>query len=105
MSGVLEQLEQNLIQRKTAAADKSYVASLYGKGIDVILKKLGEETTETIIAVKSGSKPQVIHEAADLVFHLMVMLAHQDIRWAEVVSELERRSGRSGLEEKAARQP
>lgn len=105
MSGVLEQLEQHLIHRKTAAADKSYVASLYGKGIDVILKKLGEETTETIIAVKSGSKPQVVHEAADLVFHLMVMLTHQDIRWAEVLSELERRSGRSGLEEKAARQP
>ncbi len=101
---VLEQLAEILEQRKLEAADKSYVASLYAKGLDHILKKVGEEATETVIAAKGGDKHQVVYETADLWFHSMVMLADLGLTPAHVLNELERRFGLSGLEEKAQRE-
>jgi phosphoribosyl-ATP pyrophosphohydrolase len=103
MSDVLQQLAQVLEQRKQESADSSYVASLYAKGLDKILKKIGEEATETIIAAKDGDKEQIIYETADLWFHCMVMLASQDLGPDDVLQELKRRFGLSGLEEKAQR--
>ena len=100
---ILAELAQVLEQRKTADADSSYVARLYAKGLDAILMKIGEEATETVIAAKSGDKEQVIYETADLWFHSMVMLAHLGLEPQQVLEELQRRFGLSGLEEKAAR--
>lgn len=105
MSDVLNQLYQVLQQRKQADAGSSYVASLYQAGTDKILKKLGEEATETVIAGKSGDRSQIIYETADLWFHSMVLLAHNDIELQAVLDELDRRFGLSGLEEKASRSP
>ncbi len=103
MSEVLQQLSQILEQRKQESADKSYVASLYAKGLDAILKKIGEEATETVIAAKDGDKEQIVYETADLWFHCMVMLADQGLSADDVLAELQRRFGLSGLEEKAQR--
>lgn len=103
MSDVLNKLYAILQQRKSAAPDSSYVASLYHAGTDKILKKLGEEATETVIAGKGGDKSQILYETADLWFHSMVLLAHNDIDPQDVLAELERRFGLSGLEEKANR--
>lgn len=103
MSDILQQLAQILEQRKLESADKSYVASLYSKGLDSILKKIGEEATETVIAAKGGDKSQIIYETADLWFHCMVLLAHQGLGPDDVLQELQRRFGLSGLEEKAQR--
>lgn len=100
---ILAQLAQVLESRKGAAADSSYVASLYAKGLDTILKKVGEEATETVIAAKGGDKSQLIYETADLWFHTLVLLAHQGLGPDDVLNELGRRFGLSGLEEKAAR--
>jgi phosphoribosyl-ATP pyrophosphohydrolase len=83
--------------------DSSYVASLYNKGLDEILKKIGEEATEVVIAAKSGEKTAIIHETADLWFHTLVMLAQQGLSPDDILSELEQRFGLSGLEEKASR--
>jgi phosphoribosyl-ATP pyrophosphohydrolase len=104
MNEVLQQLAEVLEQRKQESADKSYVAGLYSKGLDSILKKIGEEATETVIAAKDGDKQQIIYETADLWFHCMVMLAHLDLGPEDVLQELKRRFGLSGLEEKARRQ-
>lgn len=103
MSDVLQQLAEILEQRKQEPADKSYVASLYAKGLDHILKKIGEEATETVIAAKDGDKKQIVYETADLWFHSMVMLADQGLGPDDVLAELQRRFGLSGLEEKAQR--
>ena len=103
MSDTLTQLAEILEQRKTESADKSYVASLYNKGLDTILKKIGEEATETVIAAKNGDKEQIIYETADLWFHCMVLLAQQDLHPDDVLNELQRRFGLSGLDEKAQR--
>ena len=100
---ILAELAQVLEQRKNADPDSSYVARLYGKGLDTILKKIGEEATETVIAAKSGDAEQIIYETADLWFHSMVMLAHLGLEPQQVLDELQRRFGLSGLEEKAAR--
>jgi phosphoribosyl-ATP pyrophosphohydrolase len=100
---ILAQLAGILEQRKGAEAGSSYVASLYQKGLDAILKKIGEEATETVIAAKSGDKQQIIHETADLWFHTLVLLAQQDLQPQDVLQELERRFGTSGHDEKAAR--
>jgi phosphoribosyl-ATP pyrophosphohydrolase len=81
------------------------VAGLYAKGIDAILKKVGEEATETLLAAKGGDTGQVVRETADLWFHTLVMLAHLGLGPADVLRELERRFGLSGLVEKASRQP
>ncbi len=103
MSDVLEQLAQVLEERKQAEPDSSYVAKLYAKGLDSILKKIGEETTETVMAAKDGVPEKIIYETADLWFHTMVLLAHQGLGPNDVLQELERRFGLSGLEEKASR--
>lgn len=104
MSDILQQLTQVLEARRTAAPDSSYVASLYDRGLDVILKKVGEEAAETIIAAKNGDREQIIYETADLWFHTLVMLSHQGLGPGDVLAELERRFGTSGIEEKAARE-
>ncbi len=104
MSTVLTELAAVLEQRKQESADTSYVASLYAKGLDTILKKIGEEATETVIAAKDGDKKQIIYETADLWFHCMVLLAEQGLHPDDVLDELQRRFGLSGLEEKVQRQ-
>ncbi len=103
MSELLQQLAQVLEQRKTADPKQSYVANLYSKGLDTILKKIGEEATETVIAAKNGDANQVIYETADLWFHTLVLLTHQNLGPELVLNELQRRFGQSGLEEKAQR--
>ncbi len=100
---ILEQLARILEERKSAEADSSYVASLYAKGLDTILKKVGEEATETVIAAKGGEADQLVYEMADLWFHTLVLLAHQGLGPQDVLQELERRFGLSGIEEKASR--
>ena len=105
MSDTLHQLAEVLENRKQQPPEQSYVASLYAKGLDAILKKVGEEATETIIAAKNGNKEQLIYETADLWFHCFVMLADQGLHPRDVLNELERRFGLSGLTEKAQRQP
>ena len=100
---ILRRLAAVLEQRKQADPDSSYVAGLYAKGLDTILKKIGEEATETVIAAKGGDRDQLVYETADLWFHSLVLLAHQEISPDRVLGELERRFGLSGLEEKAAR--
>lgn len=92
-----------LEQRKTADPKTSYVASLYASGLDVILKKVGEEAAETIIAAKNGKPDPLVREIADLWFHTLVLLAHENLNPQAVLDELERRFGLSGLEEKAKR--
>jgi len=104
MNNTLGQLADVLEQRKQQSPDKSYVASLYAKGLDAILKKIGEEATETVIAAKGGDKEQIIYETADLWFHCLVLLAQQGLHPDDVLQELQRRFGLSGLEEKAQRQ-
>jgi phosphoribosyl-ATP pyrophosphohydrolase len=103
MSEVLSQLADVLESRKGADPSSSYVAKLYDKGLDSILKKVGEESAETIIAAKDGKADEIIYETADLWFHTMVMLAQQGLRPEQVIDELQRRFGLSGLEEKASR--
>lgn len=100
---VLTQLAEVLEQRKQAAPDSSYVARLYGKGLDAILKKVGEEATETVMAAKDGAADKLVYEVADLWFHTMVLLAQQNLHPDDVLAELQRRFGLSGLAEKAAR--
>ena len=103
MTDTLQQLAEVLEQRKSAAPDSSYVASLYHKGLDAILKKIGEEATETVMAAKDGDRDKIVYETADLWFHSMVLLAHSGLGPQDVLKELERRFGLSGLEEKASR--
>ncbi len=99
----LNRLAEVLEARKTADPDTSYVAGLYHKGLDAILKKIGEEATETVMAAKDGDAEKIVYETADLWFHSMVLLAHQGLGPQDVVQELARRFGLSGLEEKARR--
>lgn len=99
----LDALYATLESRKGGDPDASYVARLYHKGLDGILKKLGEESAETLIAAKNGARGELVHESIDLVFHLFVLLAREGITPDDLAAELERRSGRSGLEEKASR--
>ena len=90
-------------RRKSADPQSSYVAKLYAKGMDSILKKVGEEAAETIIAAKDGDKEKIIYETADLWFHTLVMLAQAGLHPDDILNELARREGLSGLAEKAAR--
>tara|TARA_B100001063_G_C16273022_1_gene315400 strand:- start:141 stop:473 length:333 start_codon:yes stop_codon:yes gene_type:complete len=107
MSDVLTQLGEILEERKNAASEKSYVASLHAKGLNKILEKVGEESVEAIIAAKdaekSGDNSDVIYETADLWFHSLVMLSHLGEKPQTVLDEIARRFDMSGLEEKAAR--
>lgn len=98
-----ERIAQTIEARKSATAERSYVASLYAKGMDAILKKIGEEATETLLAAKSGDRAQLIHEMADLWFHCMILLAQQNLSPTDIAAELARREGVSGHTEKAAR--
>ncbi|MDO9204906.1 phosphoribosyl-ATP diphosphatase [Methylotenera sp.] len=104
MNDTLNRLAALLEQRKTADPQTSYVAKLYAKGIDSILKKVGEEAAETIIAAKNGDKEHLVYETADLWFHTLIMLAYADLKPQDVLDELSRREGLSGLAEKASRQ-
>jgi len=92
-----------LESRKTESAENSYVAKLYSKGLDSILKKIAEEATETVMAAKEGDKDHIVYEVADLWFHSMILLAQQNLHPNDVLAELERRFGTSGLVEKASR--
>ena len=107
MSEILKQLEETLAQRRKAAPDESYVASLHHKGLNKILEKVGEECTETLLAAKDvdngANKNELIYETADLWFHTMVMLSHLNISHEDILEELKRRFNLSGLEEKAQR--
>jgi len=103
MSDVLNRLAAVLESRKGADPDSSYVAALYAKGLDAILKKIGEEATESVIAAKAGDPAQTVYELADLWFHTLVLLAYQGLGPDDVLQELDRRFGVSGLEEKARR--
>ena len=104
MSDILDRLAEVLQQRKSANPEDSYVAKLYHKGINTITKKIGEEAAETIIAAKDGDREQIIYETADLWVHTLVMLTHADIKPSEVLNELARREGISGIDEKASRE-
>ena len=103
MSDVLNELADVLEARKQAEASSSYVASLYHKGLDAILKKIGEEATETVMAAKEGDSDKLIYETADLWFHSLVLLAHEGLSPDDVLQELGRRFGVSGHDEKASR--
>jgi len=107
MDSILERLTVILQERRNADPSTSYVAGLHAKGINKILEKVGEETTEVILAAKeaeiSGNVEELVKETADLWFHTMVMLEHMESSPAAVLEELERRFGTSGLDEKASR--
>jgi phosphoribosyl-ATP pyrophosphohydrolase len=99
----LSRLAETIAARRTADPETSWVAKLHAKGVPTIARKLGEEALETVIAALNGSREELIGEAADTLFHLLVLLDAKGVPFAEVLAELERREGRSGIEEKAAR--
>ncbi|WP_114522457.1 phosphoribosyl-ATP diphosphatase [Altererythrobacter sp. ZODW24] len=99
----LTRLEETIRSRRAAGGPDSYVAQLNNRGLPVIARKLGEEATETIVAALSGSNEELTGEAADLLFHLTVLLDNMGVPLADVMAELERREGTSGIAEKAAR--
>ncbi len=103
MSNILKSLERTILVRREAEPETSYVASLRAKGRAKMAEKLGEEATEAVIAAVLDDKEGMTGEAADLLFHLMVLLADMDLSIDDVTAELARREGLSGLEEKAAR--
>lgn len=100
---VLTRLGDVIDSRRGADPNRSYVARLLAQAPDAILKKIGEEATETVLAAKDGDAGRIIAETADLWFHCLVMLAHYGLRPEQVLAELDRRAGTSGLEEKALR--
>jgi len=100
---ILQAVYQVILDRKANPTDGSYTASLMRGGIDKILKKIGEEATEVVIAAKGGARDEVVYEITDLVFHLLVLLGHQNIPPEDIYSELQRRFGTSGIAEKASR--
>ena len=103
LGSVITELTLILNERKNAEPDSSYVASLYHKGLDQILKKVGEECTEVVIAAKNEVKNELVYEVADLWFHTLVLLANEGLSAQDVMNELERRFGLSGIDEKNAR--
>ncbi|MBO9493241.1 phosphoribosyl-ATP diphosphatase [Thalassotalea sp. G20_0] len=107
MNDIIKKLTEVLSNRRQADPDSSYVAQLHNKGLDHILKKVGEESAEVLIAAKAAeydhNREAVIYETADLWFHTMVMLSHLGLEPADVLNELDRRFGLSGIEEKASR--
>ena len=100
---ILARLGAAVAARAGADPGASYVASLRAKGQDAILKKVGEEATETVIAAKGGERQAIVHEVADFWFHCLILLSWHGIGVADVLGELERREGRSGIDEKASR--
>lgn len=99
----LARLEQTIAARRKAPPDESYVAQLHARGLPVIARKLGEEGVEAVVAALAGSREELVGEGADLLFHLLVLLSARDIPLVEVLAELDRREGVSGLDEKAGR--
>lgn len=104
MSDILTRLETTISERRGASPDSSYVASLFARGREKIAQKVGEEAVETVIAALSGDPAKLTSEAADLIFHLLVLLADVGVELDQVLAELDRREGVSGLDEKASRQ-
>jgi phosphoribosyl-ATP pyrophosphohydrolase len=102
-SAILELLFQVIQERKNGSAEKSYTVSLFQKGLDTILKKTGEEAVELVIAGKGGKREEIVYEAADLLYHLLVLLSYYDIDPEVIYSELRRRFGLSGIAEKESR--
>ena len=105
MSDTLAILEATIARRRNADPASSYVAKLNAGGLAKIAQKVGEEATETVIAALCGDRRELVGEAADLIFHLMVLLDAKGVPLAEVLAELDRREGISGIAEKAARKP
>jgi phosphoribosyl-ATP pyrophosphohydrolase len=103
MSDILERLADVVESRKRGDPDDSYVSRLFSRGEDAILKKIGEEATEAVMAAKDGDKLRIVGETADLWFHCLIMLAHYGLRPSDVLMELRRREGISGIDEKASR--
>ncbi len=103
MSDILERLADTIESRKAGDPEKSYVSRLLARGPDAILKKVGEEATEAVMAAKDGDRLRIVRETADLWFHCLIMLAQYGLRPADVLAELRRREGISGIDEKAAR--
>lgn len=103
MSEVLLRLAKTIASRRRASPDSSYVARLHSQGLDAVLKKIGEEGAELLLAAKNGDKTEIVHETADLWFHTLVMLADCGLGPEDVLAELERRFGTSGIEEKRTR--
>jgi phosphoribosyl-ATP pyrophosphohydrolase len=102
-NSTLERLEATIAARRAADPDSSYVARLHARGLGKIAQKLGEEATECVIAALVEDRPALVGEAADLLFHLLVLLSAKDIPLSEVLAELDRREGTSGIAEKASR--
>lgn len=100
---LLSRLAASIEERKQGNPESSYVAHLFSKGEDAILKKVGEEATETVLAAKGGDRLHLVRETADLWFHCLVMLAHYGLGPQDVIAELHRREGISGIDEKASR--
>jgi phosphoribosyl-ATP pyrophosphohydrolase len=103
MSDILERLADVVESRKAGDPEMSYVARLFARGDDAILKKIGEEATEAVLAAKDGDRLRIVGETADLWFHCLIMLARYGLRPSDVLAELRRREGISGIDEKAAR--
>ena len=101
--GTLERLEAVIAARRVANPSTSYVAKLSARGLPKIAQKVGEEAVETVIAAMADDRQGLVGEAADLLFHLLVLLAAKDVRLADVLAELDRREGTSGIVEKASR--
>lgn len=102
-SAILDLLFQVIQERKSGSAEKSYTVSLFQKGLDTILKKTGEEAIELVIAGKGGKREEIVYEASDLLYHLLVLLSYYDIDPEEIYRELRRRFGLSGIAEKESR--
>jgi len=100
---ILARLEAVIAERRAGDPAASYVARLNARGVGKIAQKVGEEATETVIAALTGTQAELVGEAADLLFHLMVLLSARDVPLADVLSELQRREGTSGIDEKASR--
>lgn len=100
---ILQRLTETIEARKQAEPEKSYVAKLFSRGEDAILKKIGEEATEVVLAAKGGDRTHLVYETADLWFHCMLLLARHGLSADDVLNELARREGMSGIEEKANR--
>jgi phosphoribosyl-ATP pyrophosphohydrolase len=103
MYETLERIAASIEERKNGDPEKSYVAKLFSKGDDAMLKKIGEEATETVLAAKGGDRLHLVREVADLWFHCMIVLARHGLGPQDVLAEMHRREGISGLDEKAAR--
>ena len=103
MKNILERIAQSIHERKSADPSKSYVAKLFAQGDDAMLKKIGEEATETVLAAKSGDRLHLVREVTDLWFHCMIVLARHGVGPGDVLAEMQRREGISGIDEKASR--